>query len=253
MKPFSKLTQALFTAWGRKPAQRDARPRARGLLVEALEPRLLLSASLPGIDTAANADTGAVVIVIVTDKPGYAPGETAFITVTGLQGGEAVNLQVARGAAVSYSPWSVVDGSDDDLDGEVDGSVKTSWAVPVDSPGFTFEATATGALSLLSDDALFEGLVTWVQAVPTDYVPGDIANIFAGGFEIGESVLFQISNLTNNYEYTPPWSVIDGGADDLDGATDGHIQTGWLVPQDALNTTLRVDATGATSGLASPV
>src|SRR5205823_1012787 len=65
----------------------------------------------------------------------------------------------------------------------------------------------------------------------------------------GESVLFQITNVTTGNVYTPPWSVVDGSADDLDGATDGHIQTGWLVPQDALNTTLQVNAMGETSGL----
>src|SRR5262249_34335091 len=65
----------------------------------------------------------------------------------------------------------------------------------------------------------------------------------------GETVDFQVSNLTNGNVYTPPWSVTDGGPGDLDGAVDGHIQTGWLVPQDAANSTLKVTATGESSGL----
>ncbi len=128
-----------------------------------------------------------------------------------------------------------------------DGNFKTNWIVPDDAPGNSFVATANGLFAISSAQASFTGLTTWVYAQPTDYTPGETANLFAGGFQSGESVQFQVSNLTNDYVYTPPWSVVDGSVDDLDGATDGHIQTGWLVPEDALNTTLHVSAKGELS------
>src|SRR5262249_52427303 len=69
------------------------------------------------------------------------------------------------------------------------------------------------------------------------------------GFQVGGTVDFQVSNLTNGNTYTPPWSVTDGGTGDLDGVADGHIRTSWLVVSDALNSTLKLTAAGETSGL----
>src|SRR5947209_3624310 len=77
--------------------------------------------------------------------------------------------------------------------------------------------TAAGASSCSSAQGTFTGLITWTYALPTDYVPGQTANVFAGGFQPGEAVPFQLSNLTNGNVYSPPWSVVDGGPDDLDG------------------------------------
>src|SRR5688572_16349265 len=210
--------------------------KQRGFSLHPIEPRLLLSADDP------------VAALVTTDKVGYAPGETATITASNFQVGETINLAVLRDGQ-NYSQWAVADGSASDLDGSINGSIETTLTLPSNSPGSDFVVTASGATSALSDDAAFEGLITWVQAVPTDYAPGETANIFAGGFQLGESVLFEVSNLTAGFTYTPPWSVVDGSANDLDGLVDGHIQTGWLVPESALNTTLRVTALGEASGL----
>jgi hypothetical protein len=37
---------------------------------------------------------------------------------------------------------------------------------------------------------------------PTDYAPGQTANILAGGFVLGETVDFQVTNLTNGHVYS---------------------------------------------------
>src|SRR5262249_51197507 len=108
--------------------------------------------------------------------------------------------------------------------------------------------TANGEAAGDTATATFTGLTTYVYALPTDYAPGQTANLYAGGFTPGETVDFQITNLTTGTVYAP-WSVADGSSTDLDAATNGNIQTGWLVPSDALGCTLQVTATGETSGL----
>src|SRR5205814_1929293 len=79
--------------------------------------------------------------VVSADKPDYAPGEIAHIFASGYQPGEAVQFQVLHNegmpnAGSGHLPWTVVDGSANDLDGKVDGNVHTTWYVdPVDSVG----------------------------------------------------------------------------------------------------------------------
>jgi VCBS repeat-containing protein len=189
---------------------------------EALEPRYVLSAT------------------VSTDKPAYAPGETAAVAAIGFQPGESVDLQVVRSDGTTYAPVAIVD--------DAQGDLQTTWVLPDDSPGYTFRLTATGETSGEVAQASFGGLTTWVEALPTDYAPGQTANILAGGFQVGEAVDFQVTNLTNGHVYSG-WSVTDGSAGDGDGATDGHIQTGWLVPGDAANSLLQLTATGETSAL----
>ena len=200
------------------------RPRVRAhFRLEQFEPRVLLSA------------------VVTTDKQAYAPTDTVNVTGSGFGASETIDLQIVNETTgVSYTPWTTAD--------DASGGFSSTWTVPSDSPGDTFQVTATGETSASSAQATFAGLTTWVYTLPTDYHPGQTANVFAGGFQVGEAVDFQITNLTDGNVYSP-WSVTDGSSSDLDGATDGHIQTGWVVPQDALNSTLEVTATGEASGL----
>src|SRR5205823_5651357 len=130
------------------------------------------------------------------------------------------------------------DGGAGDLDGVADGNIKTNWVLPADAPGNSFLVMASGESSHSTAQASFTGLTTWVMTNPTDYPPGQTAHIFAGGFQPGEAVRFQVSNQTNGNVYTPSWAVTDGGPDDLDGVADGHITTGWTVVSDAANSTL---------------
>src|SRR4051794_21494252 len=75
--------------------------------------------------------------VVWTDKPAYAPGETAVIKGAGYQPGEAVALQLTRSDGALYSAAPVTDGGAGDLDGVADGNLTTRWTLPGDSPGFT--------------------------------------------------------------------------------------------------------------------
>ncbi|HBB31777.1 MAG TPA: hypothetical protein DDZ80_25375 [Cyanobacteria bacterium UBA8803] len=103
---------------------------------------------------------------VVTNKIDYHPAETAYITASGFALGETVEFQVLHldaGAdgefgtsddqtvvtsGEGHEPWQVQDGSALDLDGVVNGAVKTSWYVnPDDSLNATFLLTATGQSS----------------------------------------------------------------------------------------------------------
>src|SRR5207248_360376 len=126
-----------------------------------------------------------------------APMETALLTATGFRAGETVNLRVVRDDGTSYAPWAVTDGGASDLDGAADGNITTSWGLPSDSPGATFRASAAGATSQLTAEALFTGLATWVLTNRNDYAPGETATVFAGGFRAGETVQFQVANQSN--------------------------------------------------------
>ncbi len=102
---------------------------------------------------------------VTTDLSDYAPGSTAIITASGFAAGSTVALEVehATGAGADgvwgtpddvldtdtgegHEPWYVTDGGAGDLDGQVNGSVTTSWYVnPDDSAGATFLLTAASA------------------------------------------------------------------------------------------------------------
>ncbi|MBI3908729.1 MAG: hypothetical protein HY309_25685, partial [Pseudomonas fluorescens] len=102
---------------------------------------------------------------VTTNLKDYAPGSTAIITASGFAAGSTVTLEVdhAIGAGADgvwgtsddvldtntgagHEPWSVTDGGVGDLDGQVNGSVTTSWYVnPDDSAGATFLLTAAAA------------------------------------------------------------------------------------------------------------
>ncbi|PZW92133.1 hypothetical protein DFS28_112145 [Pseudomonas sp. 478] len=108
---------------------------------------------------------------VTTNLSDYAPGSTATITASGFAAGSTVKLDVehATGAGADnlwgtpddvldtdtgegHEPWYVTDGGAGDLDGQVNGSVTTSWYVnPDDSAGATFLLTATSS----GDDRVF--------------------------------------------------------------------------------------------------
>jgi hypothetical protein len=102
---------------------------------------------------------------VTTDLRDYALGSTAIITASSFAAGSTVTLEVdhAVGAGADsvwgtsddvldtdtgegHEPRSVTDGAAGDLDGQVNGSVTTSWYVnPDDSAGATFLLTAASA------------------------------------------------------------------------------------------------------------
>jgi len=115
---------------------------------------------------------------VTTDLNDYSPGSTATITASGFAAGSTVAFEVdhvtdagadklwgtpddvlATSSGEGHTPWYVTDGGADDLDGQVNGSITTSWYVnPDDSAGATFllSATAAGADQVLgsADDVM---------------------------------------------------------------------------------------------------
>ena len=108
-------------------------------------------------------------------------------------------------------------------------------------------ATATSA-AFVPTDLAPQGGQAEVMTQDPDYSPGQTATIDASGFQLGETVQFQVFNLTNGNAYSS-WAVTDGGPTDQDGVANGEIETAWLVPQDAAQSQLVVTATGESSGL----
>ncbi|MFV3370227.1 DUF5801 repeats-in-toxin domain-containing protein [Pseudomonas sp. NY15435] len=104
---------------------------------------------------------------VTTDQNDYAPGSTATITASGFAAGSTVKIEVDHAtspgadgiwgtaddvlntnAGAGHDPWYVTDGGAGDLDGQVNGSVTTSWYVdPDDSAGarFLLSASSGGA------------------------------------------------------------------------------------------------------------
>jgi hypothetical protein len=103
-----------------------------------------------------------------------------------------------------------------------------------------------------------EDMVLPSAAVATDrsdYVLGQSAMITASGFAVGETVRFQVLHTDGTPNTSPdnaPWTVTDGGPDDLDGTANGVVQTYWGVSNpNNVGSSLRVTATGQTSGLSA--
>jgi hypothetical protein len=134
-------------------------------------------------------------------------------------------------------------------DGASAGSDTSAGPVgQADGDAAGFDASEGSLTQLVTGNAVQDFTVAWVEVQPQDVAPGQFATVTAGAFQAGETVDFQITNLTNGHSYAP-FSVTDGGSNDLDGVTDGHVQTTWQVPADALDCQLQITATGETSGL----
>jgi hypothetical protein len=79
---------------------------------------------------------------LATDQTDYGPNGTVFLNGAGWQAGENVDLQAVRNDGTTYTSWSVVDGTG--------GVLSTTWSVPSDAPGHSFQITGTGESSGLS-------------------------------------------------------------------------------------------------------
>ncbi|MFL8986953.1 DUF5801 repeats-in-toxin domain-containing protein [Pseudomonas sp. QLc11A] len=159
---------------------------------------------------------------VTTNLKDYAPGSTAIITASGFAAGSTVTLEVdhAVGAGADgvwgtsddvldtntgagHEPWSVTDGGASDLDGQVNGSVTTSWYVnPDDSAGATFLLTAASAG--------VDGVVgTGDDAVATTSFTDSVLGVVA----TGEDVTLDETAGLQNATATP---ILAGDADDND-------------------------------------
>ncbi|SFQ14911.1 Cna protein B-type domain-containing protein, partial [Mesorhizobium sp. NFR06] len=119
-------------------------------------------------DTTATASTDPVAspsISLDQADADYAPGETVGITTTNVSDGGTFTFEVAHLSAgadgilgtaddvLAYdltgtgTPWTVTDGGAGDLDGVVNGTIKTSWYVNNDAANQAFTLTATDPAS----------------------------------------------------------------------------------------------------------
>jgi hypothetical protein len=96
-------------------------------------------------------------------------------------------------------------------------------------------------------------LLAGVTTDKLDYHPADTAMITASGYQVGESVQFQVLHIDgtpNSGNGHEPWVVQDGSPQDLDGLRDGNVGTSWYVdPDDSLGATFELSALGLSSGL----
>src|SRR5262245_39521264 len=106
----SILRKRRLSLWNKHPFSR------RRVQLEPLECRTMLTAT------------------VATGQIDYSPGETAFISGSGFEIGETIQLQVLHtdgtpNTGEGHEPWYVVDGGDGDLDGIADGNLQTTWYV----------------------------------------------------------------------------------------------------------------------------
>src|SRR6185369_8828671 len=88
-----------------------------------------------------------------------------------------------------------------------------------------------------------------------DYAPGSTAVITASNIDVGGSVTFEVDHvladgtLSNDLSGTGiTWTIVDGGASDLDGIANGIIVTSWNVGLDAAYQTLLLSGINLTTG-----
>ncbi len=194
--------------------RRGPRQSARPVLMEAMEPRLLLSVTLPGVDEAVDPTT--VAAAVVTDKLDYAPSETALITAFNgtaegakYLAGELVRFRVTRTDGIDdfpmgNVPWFVTDGVggfdpyqqydegvavDRDVDGiadwmfpdmdmTVNASVDTSWFVETQYLGASLLLTAAGETSGASASTEFTDSALATAVITPSTVVGGTTNTF---------------------------------------------------------------------------
>ncbi|MCO6455289.1 MAG: VWA domain-containing protein, partial [Pirellulaceae bacterium] len=199
--------------------------------------------------------------VIATDASSYLPGDVVTVTAQGLAAGDELQIgfQHVDPATGNYPLVTrlVTDGGAGDLDGQRNGRIATAWTIPLDtSRDATLRAEARNTRTGKSASApiVLEPLggPANVATDKRDYSARETARITAAGFQVGETVQFQVlhtdgtPNTGNGHE---PWLVEDGGPQDGDGSRDGNVSTTWYVdPDDSLNSHFELTATGLTSG-----
>ncbi|QOZ46548.1 hypothetical protein XH89_26065 [Bradyrhizobium sp. CCBAU 53340] len=118
----------------------------------------------------------------------------------------------------------------------------------------TFKYDPATGTYILVDDTLFIADPTLAAASvstnQSDYAPGSTA-YFTANVGVGDTVTFQVHDVAGNpvSGTDVPWTVVDGGAGDLDGLANGAVVTAWNVGQDALGESFVLSAIDETSGI----
>src|SRR4029079_17623048 len=132
-------------------------------------------------------------LIVTTDQTDYAPDSTARITAESVAVGGTVEFVVtdpdlSDGVVVSGTnePWTVTDGSADDLNGAVDGTIVTTWNVNQDAADQACVLTATDTTS--SEVATAEFTDAKPLPVPVPPVPvGNVNGLLIDAVSVSEA------------------------------------------------------------------
>jgi len=131
---------------------------------------------------------------LTTDRQDYPPYSYVYMTGTGFEPGETVNMIVVQLSPnpTSYEPWDVV--------ADENGNINTSWYISTDELiGATMQVTATGQTSNLTASA------TFTDAINVTFFQDAGRTIARDAFTWGSTVFARLSGQQNNRCYRIEW------------------------------------------------
>src|SRR6266480_6111508 len=131
---------------------------------------------------------------LTTNLADYPPYSYVYISGTGFEPGETVNMIVVQLSPnpASYEPWDVV--------ADENGNIETTWYVFSDELiGATMQVTATGQTSLLTASA------TFTDAINVTFFQDAGRTISRDAFTWGSSVFARLSGQQNGRCYRIDW------------------------------------------------
>jgi hypothetical protein len=200
--------------------------RQRRLIKAALLSVLVVTACLLTGGAVADGTPG-----LVSDKLDYAPGETATLSGTGWNGGEAVTLVVRGGDGLIYDEAA--------LEADGDGAFSYGFTLPsIYMPSYTAEATGSSGATVTT---------TFTDSNISLTPPTTTTSVAAGSTT---SVSITATKLASGPAGDPTinsLSVPGGNANNCFGNSGGTLPSAWLT---VTSPTLPVTVTGATQALA---
>src|SRR6266480_5623042 len=131
---------------------------------------------------------------LTTERQDYAPYSYVYITGTGFDPGETVNMIVVQLSPnpTSYEPWDVV--------ADENGNINTTWYIFTEELiGATMQVTGTGQTSLLTASA------TFTDAINVTFFQDAGRTISRDAFTWGSSVFARLSGQQNGRCYRIDW------------------------------------------------
>jgi hypothetical protein len=131
---------------------------------------------------------------LTTDRQDYAPYSYVYISGTGFDPGETVNMIVVQLSPnpTSYEPWNVV--------ADENGNINTTWYIFTEQLiGATMQVTATGQISGLTASA------TFTDAINVTFYEDAARTIARDAFTWGSTVNARLSQFNNNKCYRLEW------------------------------------------------
>src|SRR6266516_534459 len=131
---------------------------------------------------------------LTTDREDYPPYSYVYMSGTGFEPGETVNMIVVQSAPnpTAYEPWDVV--------ADENGNINTSWYISSEELiGATMQVTATGQTSGLTASA------TFTDAINVTFFQDAGRTISRDAFTWGSTVFARLSGQQNNRCYKIDW------------------------------------------------